>query len=81
MDDVIKQWGKRLCSKDRAFRQQIQKILNSYKAGIRGAIAKRFMTLSSASQISDAFAACKDELRLADDVADPFAAFANLDDN
>jgi len=81
MHRFVAECGARLRYRDKAFREEIRKILNSHSSGIRSAIAKTFMTLESgeANEVNSAFDECKSSLRLKDGI-DPFKAFSDLDE-
>lgn len=77
----VADWGGRLHDRDKRFRQEIRKLLNSHSTGIRKEIANRFMTLESTDTgaISAAFEKCKNALHL-NDAVKPFEVFAKLDE-
>ncbi len=79
--DFVATWGARLHHQDKAFREEIRRILNSSNSGIRGEIDRRFMTLESGkpSEVNTAFEKCKKVLHLQDGI-EPFETFADLDD-
>ena len=79
--DFVAQWGARLHYRDKAFREEIRRTINSNSSGIRGEIARRFMTLESGNtnEVNAAFEKCKNALHLKDNI-DPFEMFADLDD-
>jgi hypothetical protein len=76
----VAEWGTKLYGRKPAFREEIRRVVNSNKSGIRSGIASTFMTLESkdAEAITAAFERCQKTLRLKDNI-DPFAAFSDLD--
>jgi len=79
--EFVAEWGDKLHYRDKAFRDEIRKIISSYSSGIRKEIANRFMTLESGhtTAVSAAFEKCKSALHLKDGIK-PFEVFANLDE-
>ena len=78
--EFVSDWGRQLHGRDKSFREEIRKIMNSNKSGIRSEISRQFMTLEStkADDVNGAFERCKKVLGLKDGI-DPFATFGNLD--
>ncbi|MBI2805512.1 MAG: AIPR family protein [Planctomycetes bacterium] len=78
--EFVSDWGKQLHGRDKNFREEIRKIMNSNKSGIRSELSRQFMTLEStkADDLNGAFERCKKVLGLKE-LIDPFATFANLD--
>jgi hypothetical protein len=78
--DFVAEWGDKLYGRKTDFREEVRKLINSSKSGIRSQLAASFMTLESkdAESISDAFERCQKTLKLKENI-DPFAVFADLD--
>jgi hypothetical protein len=78
--DVVAKWGAKLHGRDPEFREEVRKIMNSNRSGIRTEIARQFMTLeaSGADQLNAAFERCEKALGLKNGI-DPFLTFADLD--
>ena len=82
MGDFVAKWGTKLHGRKGQLREEIRKILNSPKSRIRTEIAWNFMTLEfgDSETINLAFEKCQKNLKLRENI-DPFAAFAELDEN
>ena len=74
MRDFVALWGAQLHYKDKDFREEVRRILNSTKSGIRAELSRQFMSLESGSaeQLNEAFDRCKAALKLKDGI-DPLA--------
>lgn len=84
MHDFVVEWGGHLHFRDKDFREEIRRVLNSHGSGIRSEIARRLMTLTAADTVTSAertaaFEKCKSALHLRDGI-DPFEVFADLDE-
>lgn len=82
MGEFVAEWGTKLYGRHGQLREEIRKILNSPKSRIRAEIAGNFMTLEhgDSETINAAFEKCQKNLKLRENT-DPFAAFAELDEN
>jgi hypothetical protein len=82
MGKFVTEWGTKLYGRHGQLREEIRKILNSPKSRIRAEIAGNFMTLEhgDSETINAAFEKCQKNLKLRENI-DPFAAFAELDEN
>lgn len=79
MDEFVTEWGTQLVGRDKRFREEIRKILNSQKSRIRVEFNAAFMTLERGASTTEAFERCQKNLKLGEDF-DPFAIFAELDE-
>lgn len=80
MGEFVAEWGTQLVGRNKQFREEIRKILNSAKSRIRVEFNAAFMTLErgASKTIAGAFEKCQKDLQLREDI-DPFAIFAGLD--
>ena len=81
MRDFVAKWGGQLHYKDAVWREEVRRVLNSQRSGIRLELAREFMSLESnkANDVTAAFERCKKNLRLGDNI-DPFEVFGGLDE-
>lgn len=82
MGEFVAEWGTKLYGRHGPLREEIRKILNSQKSRIRTEIAGNFMNLEDGKSetINAAFEKCQKNLKLGEGI-DPFATFAELDEN